>query len=160
MRAFVVLLLAIVFFGFSCKKNTEDTGLDFNEQLALDSAAIADYLTANNITDVMTDQTGYLMYVVHEEGDGVVPLVTDSVVVSYVGRLLATEEEFDSGDHSEFKVNGLITGWQIMLGLMHEGDSVTIYVPSGFAYGKTGSGDKIPANANLIFGMKLHKVFQ
>lgn len=159
MRTVSVLLLASVLFASSCKKD-EDTGIPFDEQLSLDSAAIADYLSENNITNVMTDRTGYVSYVLHEEGNGVAPQLTDSIEVSYAGRLMDTGEEFDSGEHIEFKVNGLITGWQLVLLDMQEGDSVTMYIPSGYAYGSKGSGDNIPANANLIFDMRLHRVFQ
>lgn len=159
MRAVLILLMFTVFVGFSCKKE-ETPGLSFEEQISLDSAAIAAYLDANNITNAITDRTGYIKYVLHEEGTGIAPFLSDSVEVSYKGRLLDTGEEFDSGEHTEFRVNGLITGWQIVLTEMQEGDSVTMYIPSGYAYGKNGSGDKIPANANLIFDMRLHRVFQ
>lgn len=160
MRLTGVLLVFTVLVSLSCKKEDTAPGIPFDEQLSLDSAAIADYLAANNITNVITDRTGYIKYVLHEEGTGVTPLVTDSVEVSYAGRLMDTGVEFDSGEHTKFRVNGLITGWQIVLTEMQEGDSVTVYIPSGYAYGSNGSGDKIPANANLIFDMRLHRVFQ
>ena len=158
MRAILFLLLASILLG-SCKKS-DDPGLPFGEQLSLDSAAIADFLAENNITDAISDKTGYIKYVLHEETNGVIPQISDSVEVTYAGRLMDTGEEFDAGEHVEFKVNGLITGWQLVLTEIHEGDSVTMYIPSGYAYGTKGSGDKIPANANLIFDMRLHRVFQ
>lgn len=158
MRVLLIFLLGVVLFS-SCKKE-EDVGLPFNEQLSLDSAAIADYLTENNITNVIVDRTGYINYVLHDETNGVIPQVSDSIEVTYIGRLMDSGEEFDAGEHVEFRVNGLITGWQLVLTEIHEGDSVTMYIPSGYAYGTNGSGDKIPANANLIFNMRLHRVFQ
>ena len=158
MRVLLIFLLGVVLFS-SCKKE-EDVGLPFNEQLSLDSAAIADYLTENNITNVIVDRTGYINYVLHDETNGVIPQVSDSIEVTYIGRLMDSGEEFDAGGHVEFRVNGLITGWQLVLTEIHEGDSVTMYIPSGYAYGTNGSGDKIPANANLIFNMRLHRVFQ
>lgn len=159
MRAFFVFLLATTFWIASCKKEEEE-GIPFEEQLALDSAAIADYLTENNITNTQTDKSGYVWYVLHEEGNGVAPLSSDSIEVSYEGRLMDTDFEFDAGEHVEFRLSSLITGWQVVLTEMQEGDSVTMYIPSGLAYGTNGSGDDIPANANLIFDMRLHRVFQ
>jgi len=159
MRSFFLLLIATAIWIASCKKE-EDPGIPFEEQLSLDSAAIVDYLAKNNIIDAQIDRSGYVWYVLHEEGSGVAPIVTDSIEVSYAGRLMDTDFEFDAGEHSEFKVNYLITGWQLVLLDMQEGDSVTMYIPSGYAYGTTGAGDDIPAYANLIFDMRLHRVFQ
>lgn len=159
MRIIGVLLIFAALISFSCKKD-EAPSISFDEQLALDSAIIANYLEANNITNVVTDRTGYVKYVIHDDYSGVTPILSDSVEVSYSGRLLDSGVEFDSGEHSKFLVNGLITGWKIVLTEIQEGDSVTVYIPSGYAYGANGSGDKIPANANLIFDMRLHRAFQ
>lgn len=159
MRLFSLFLIATGFWIASCKKE-EDPGIPFEEQLSLDSAAIVSYLDENNITDAQIDRSGYVWYVLHEEGNGLAPIVTDSIEVSYAGRLMDTDFEFDAGEHSEFKLNYLITGWQLVLLDMQEGDSVTMYIPSGYAYGTNGSGEDIPANANLIFDMRLHRVFQ
>lgn len=55
------------------------------------------------------------------------------------------------------RVNNVITGWQIALTNMHEGDSVTVVVPYNAAYGSTGSGAIAPYST-LIFDVMLKKV--
>lgn len=168
MNRILILLAGVVFIGFSCKED-EVPALPFSEQLTIDSTAIENYLLENGITNVLKDCytgeiktgplcDGYVSYVLHEEGTGLVPPdVNVDILVSYRGRLMDTGEEFDANDTIEFRLGNLISGWQVVLLDMHEGDSVTIYIPSGYAYGSQGTSD-IPANANLIFEMKLHQV--
>jgi len=131
---------------------------------------IDNYLIDNNIENVLKDCRtikddevpckGYVSYVSLEEGDGLFPpYLSTKITVSYVGRLLDTGEEFEAKDSVQFTLGNLIQGWQAVLLDMQEGDSVTMYIPSGYGYGykeKTTNG--IPSNANLIFDMKLHQV--
>lgn len=171
MNKLLIGLVAVSIIGFSCNKEEDPVALPFNEQLTIDSTAIENYLTENSISNVLKDCNtvvvpigevcdGYVSYVLHEEGNGLTPLLSDYIQVSYTGRLMDTEEEFDANDSIDFYLGGLISGWQAVLLDMQEGDSVTMYIPSGFGYGFSGSGDNIPSNANLIFEMRLHKVNQ
>lgn len=50
--------------------------------------------------------------------------------------------------------NEMITGFQIALTSMHEGDSVTTIIPYTAGYGAVGSGSVLPYST-LIFGIKL-----
>jgi len=154
----------------ACKEEPGPAALPFNEQLAIDLEIIDNYLIENNIQNILKDCrtvegdevpcTGDISYVLLEEGSGLIPPnFSTKITVSYVGRFLDTGEQFDAKDTVEFTLGGLIAGWQILLLDMQEGDSVTMYIPSGYGYGykeKTTNG--IPSNANLIFDMKLHKV--
>jgi len=171
MNKLLILLIAVSFIGFSCKKDEEVPPLPFSEQRTIDSLAVANYLEDNNITNVLkdcytvevdpgNDCEGYVNYVLHQEGAGLIPpSVNAKIEVSYTGRLMDTGVEFDTNDSIQFTLSNLISGWQVILLDMQEGDSVTMYIPSVYAYGSNGSGDKVPANANLIFEMKLHRVF-
>lgn len=168
MNKLLILIVIISFIGFSCKED-EPVALPFAEQRTIDSTAIENFLIDNGITNVIKDCNtvivtsgepcdGYVSYVLHEEGNGLTPLLSDNIEVSYTGRLMDTGVEFDANDTIDFFLSGLISGWQAVLLDMQEGDSVTMYIPSGYGYGFAGSGDNIPSNANLIFEMKLHKV--
>lgn len=166
----LVLLVAISFVGYACKKEEDPTALPFEEQRTIDSTAIENYLLENNITNVLKDCNtvvvpsgeicdGYISYVLHEEGDGLVPPgVNVDVLVSYKGRLMDTDVEFDASDSAVFRISGLIAGWQAVLLDMQEGDSVTMYIPSSYGYGFNGLPPDIPSNANLIFDMRLKQV--
>lgn len=170
MNKILFLIGAVAFIGFSCKEE-EPVALPFEEQRTIDSTAVENYLIDNNITNVLKDCNtvivepgaicdGYVSYVLHEEGTGLGPLLSDNIKVSYTGRLMDTGVEFDANDTIDFYLGGLIPGWQAVLLDMQEGDSVTMYIPSVYGYGFSGSGDNIPSNANLIFEMKLHQVNQ
>ena len=125
------------------------------DQLAIDIQIIDEYLIENNITAI-EDESG-LRYELHEEGDGISPEILDNVHVRYFGTLLGDSVPFDSSDSISFPLNKLIEGWQIGFQLLQEGDSATLYIPSGLAYGSTGNGP-IPPDANLEFIVKLIKV--
>ncbi|MCF6360920.1 MAG: FKBP-type peptidyl-prolyl cis-trans isomerase [Cyclobacteriaceae bacterium] len=173
MKKSILFLLALVVVAFSCKKDDEATALPFEEQLAIDLQKIDAYLEENSITDVLKDCrtvitpigdpcNGDVSYVLQEEGGeaGLTPPdVGVKVIVSYKGFLMETGVQFDENDTIEFSLGNLITGWQVVLLDMQEGDSVTMYIPSGYGYGfKKETTNDIPSNANLIFQMKLHQV--
>ena len=66
--------------------------------------------------------------------------------------------EFDSGKNISFPLTSVIDGWKIGIPLLDVGDSATLYIPSGLAYGYYGYPPEIPGNANLIFNVGLTKV--
>lgn len=81
------------------------------------------------------------------------------VTVHYTGRLI-DGRQFDSshrgaGTPVAFRVNELITGWQVALVNMHIGDSWELYVPAEAGYGERGAGRDIPGNSTLIFQLEL-----
>jgi len=169
MNKLLIGLVAVSFIVFACDKEEDAVALPFNEQLTIDSTIIENYFLENNITDVLYDCytgsiteepcDGYVSYILQEEGSGLFPpSPSASVVVSYQGKFLETGKEFESNPNIEFTIEHLIAGWQVMLLNMREGDSVTIYIPSGYGYGFTGSANNIPSNTNLIFEMKLIQV--
>ena len=153
MRAlgFFGLLSLVVFLG-GC---SNDEIITPQEQLERDIAAIDAYLASEGI-DAIEDPSG-LRYVVNVAGTGTTPSIASQVTTNYEGRFF-DGGVFDSGNGVSFPVNGVIVGWQIMLTKMNQGDEVTVYIPSGLAYGTRGQGS-IPPNTNLIFDITLIDVF-
>ena len=49
----------------------------------------------------------------------------------------------------------VIKGWDEGVALLKKGSKATLYIPSTMAYGERGAGDKIPANAVLIFDVEV-----
>ena len=136
-----------------------DSGPDipsFEEQLQKDISAIDSYLAANNIT-ALQDNSG-LRYVILRTGTGNQPTIDSCETANYQGKLLTSGQEFDKGANISFLLNGVIDGWKIGIPLLHEGDSATLYIPSGLAYGYYGYPPEIPSNANLIFHVAVNKV--
>lgn len=89
----------------------------------------------------------------------------DTVYVLYTGILQATNVKFDSSmDHGGEPINfvlgegKVIKGWDEGIAGMKVGDKRKLIVPSGLAYGQSGAGERIPANATLIFDVELVRV--
>lgn len=86
---------------------------------------------------VQTTESG-LQYKVTEEGTGITPNATDTVVVHYKGTLLSGEvfdSSYDRGEPATFPLNQVIPGWTEGLQLMKEGSKFTLWIPSELAYG-------------------------
>ncbi len=133
-----------------------DKELTTMEQLAKDIGIIDKYLADNNI-DALEDPSG-LRYVITTEGTGPKPKLSNTVVVNYTGTFLdGTYFDGTTTTPATFPLLNLIAGWQIGFQLLPEGSSAVLYIPSGLAYGKTGSGP-IPPNTNLIFEVELIQV--
>lgn len=152
-----LFVLGILFsIAISCD-NDDDTSLAPEDQLAKDIAAIDAYLLAHNITAIV-DTTG-LRYVIHKQGTGTVsPDVNNCVKADYVGKRLRDDFEFEKSLNFKFPLAGVIRGWQIGLNNMQVGDSATLYIPSGLAYGTTARGSNIGANEILYFGIQLNAI--
>jgi FKBP-type peptidyl-prolyl cis-trans isomerase len=112
------------------------------------------FLAANKDKEGVKTTDSGLQYQVTKEGTGPSPGATDSVTVNYKGTLI-DGAEFDSGKGISFPLNGVIKGWTEGLQLMKIGGSTRFFIPSGLAYGTTGSGAKIGPNATLIFNIDL-----
>lgn len=90
--------------------------------------------------------------------DNLSPLETSTVNVRYIGHLY-NDEPFDSSylnndGIAQFKVNGVIDGWQIALNDMHVGDTAEVIIPFLQAYGADGS-SSIPPYSYLRFNLRL-----
>ena len=93
-----------------------------------------------------------------ERGEGdKCPRNGNVVTVHYNGSLIngkVFDSSYERGYPEAFRVNELITGWQIALTQMHVGDHWIVYIPWEMGYGKKGSGN-IPGYSTLVFEMEL-----
>jgi FKBP-type peptidyl-prolyl cis-trans isomerase len=94
-------------------------------------------------------------------GDTVKP--GDTVTVDYTGAVAATGTIFqsskDSGQPVSFPLGNVITGWQQGIPGMKIGGTRRLLIPANLAYGaKPPAGSGIPANADLVFDVTLHKI--
>ncbi len=128
----------------------------YKVQLAKDIEIIDNYLSKNQI-DVIKDSTG-LRYLATHVGSIFKPVLADSIQVNYSLKLL-TGQSIQVNSKRTFLLSKLIKAWRTAMPLFGEGARITLYVPSGLAYGIYPSGT-IPANANLIFEIELVKVIR
>lgn len=86
-----------------------------------------------------------------------------TVTVDYTGAVAATGIVFqsskDSGQPVTFPLSGVIAGWSQGVPGMKEGGTRRLLIPASLAYGANPpSGSGIPANADLVFDITLHKI--
>lgn len=126
------------------------------EQFKTDTAAIRAHLKESAIANVIEHPSG-VFYTLETEGSGEKPRVYDNVTFTYSGSLLTSTSTFDAGTLTDHNVFNLIQGLRVGIPLLKRGGSVaTFYIPSGLAYGTTGSGNLIPPNSILKFKVSLN----
>jgi FKBP-type peptidyl-prolyl cis-trans isomerase FkpA len=151
--AFVGVLLV------SCLSQDVPTGPSFEEQLKKDIVTVDAYLASNSINAVK-DSSG-VRYVVTKIGTGKKPKVDSVVYLSYKGTVMSNSKLFlDTKDAYAGVVlnnpNTAFACWQLILPKLTRGSTVTVYSPSGYAYGTSSSSDgTLPANSNMIFDIKI-----
>ncbi len=146
-----------IFIFSGCDKNEGCTSkpnlLVSQDQLTIDISSIDAYLSENKIT-AQTDETG-IRYVINKEGTGGKADLCSIATVTYQGKLMSNGAVFDSRDTPiSFPLRNLIVGWQIGIPKVKAGGTITLYLPSVYAYGAFAKED-IPANSNLIFEITL-----
>jgi len=95
-----------------------------------------------------------LQYSVAAAGEGPKPGPTDYALVSYTG-MLEDGTVFDSGEFVPMPLTDLIPGFAEGVQLMSRGAKYRLRIPPALAYGAEAKGDKIPANATLVFDIEL-----
>lgn len=101
---------------------------------------------------------GGIYYKIIEKGTGGGTVGPRSIVTChYKGSLISGkvfDNSFTRSCPEAFRVNELISGFQIALVNMSIGDHWIVYIPSNMGYGPKTSGP-IPGNSTLIFEIKL-----
>ena len=101
---------------------------------------------------------GGVLYKVIEEGNGGGTVGPRSIVTCHYKGSLINGKVFDNSFNRScpeaFRVNELISGFQIALVNMHIGDHWEVYIPSHLGYGPKNAGP-IPGASPLIFEIKL-----
>jgi len=139
-----ILFLFCLGFLFSCG----------DDQSGPDDITIMEYLTEQNITNATKTEDGIYFIPIFTSSSVEFPNINNTVTVDYVGYFL-NDNIFDDGDDISFGLWQVIEGWQKGIPLLSKGSSGTLIIPSGLAYGSSGSGS-IPGNTVLAFDVTLH----
>jgi FKBP-type peptidyl-prolyl cis-trans isomerase FkpA len=123
---------------------------------------LEEFKAKNGFANATVTASG-LSYIIRKEGTGITPMPGDTVSVDYEGKFLDGKVFDASSRHGApytFPVGmqNVIPGWDEGLLLLKEGTEATFLIPSNLAYGEAGSPPTIPANAALVFDIKLVKV--
>ena len=101
-----------------------------------------------------------LLYKFEKENNSHKPSNGNKVKVHYKGMLLdgtVFDSSFKRNQPIEFTlgVGQVIKGWDEGISLLGIGDKASFIIPSHLAYGSSGAGGVIPANATLVFEVEL-----
>ena len=167
-KALVIAMAALFITGLSSCSNstsseqtTEETTLDYGQQIKDNKTLGREFLEQNAKNDSVVQTKSGLQYMVLKEGNGAKPGPTDKVTVHYTGRLLdgtVFDSSVEGGEPVTFPLDKVIPGWTEGLQLMSEGSEYRLFIPSELAYGSKGAGNDILPNSTLIFDVKLIKV--
>lgn len=153
MKKYLLLLVACAAVAFSSCRKITVSPFNAAKQAVIDDQAIQDYFLLNQITDVTKDPSG-LYYHIDTPGTGAHPTSSSNVVVNYTTYLL-DDSQVESQPSYYFQLSTIdIEAWRIGIPLIAKGGTITLYVPSGLAFGSTGS-THIPANTCAIYHITL-----
>ncbi len=145
----------------SCDDSNNSTGPQLSrlEQFTLDTMLIDQFIAVNNIQNVQIEPNG-VRYVIHEEGTGDNPVPSDQIRINFEGRIL-DGEVFDSGLQESFILEQIpLVGMQFGIQLIKEGGSITLYIPSFFAFGGFGDGEDVPPFSNVVMDVDLISIIK
>jgi FKBP-type peptidyl-prolyl cis-trans isomerase FkpA len=134
-----------------------DDDITPEEQLELDKAILRAYIADKGL--VVDSLPSGLYYVITKEGIDQTPPhpnINSTVVVGYKGYLLDSTvfDQTVSGAPVTLSLRSVIRGWQEGIPLIKADGRATLLIPSGLAYGTSGSRD-IPPNTPLAFDIQL-----
>jgi len=146
-----------------CGKTQSDRA-QYLAQAAKDDKIVADYIAANNLTDVakkVSDTSG-VYYIVIQKGTGN-DIFTSStqITVGDTGKLLTTGKVFTQTNefHPSYVLGQVILGWQVGIPQIKRGGIVRLLIPSRYAYGPNAQAlVGLPANAILDFDIRLYDI--
>lgn len=153
MKKYILLLCIGATVVFSACRKTVQSPFDASQQAKIDDRTIQDYFLLNQITDVTKDPSG-LYYHIDTPGTGDHPTATSRVVVNYTSYLLdETPVESQSSYYLEL-ANIDIKAFSIALPLIGKGGTMTLYIPSGLAFGEKGN-SRVSGNTCLRYHITL-----
>lgn len=153
MRSTLILIALFAVLAISCEDRS--IAVSPETQLAIDLEKIDTYLAENGIT--AQQHVSGLRYVIHQQGEGDRPGPDKCVRVNYKVWKLGELDTIDEGTNFATPLapgTPIILGWRIGLKEIQKGGSMTLYVPSGLAYGPNGFSN-IPRNQVLVFYIEL-----
>ncbi len=120
-----------------------------------------EFLLLNAKKDGVVETDSGLQVLVVEEVEGVKPTLFDTVKIHQRALLLdgkILEDTYRQNKPDEVRILELIEGLQEGLQLMNVGSRYKFWVPAELAWGRKGTGNKIPPNAVLSFDIRLVEI--
>jgi FKBP-type peptidyl-prolyl cis-trans isomerase len=147
MRNLLYFLLIVVAFS-ACKTYTEDDKIGFDKK-------IKNFIKKNNLSLDKTSSGLYKKRI--STGEEQLIHYTDSVSITYQGKLLNGKIFDNQKSPQTMAIRDLIAGWKEVLIGARKGDEWMMIIPPQLGYGQNKL-DDIPVNSILVFKMKIEDV--
>jgi FKBP-type peptidyl-prolyl cis-trans isomerase FkpA len=144
----LITLFSLIFIFSSCKTYTEEDKIGFDK-------TIQTYIKKNNLSLEKTSSGLYKKRV--SKGDGPKIHYTDSISITYQGKLLSGKLFDNQTSPQKMAIRDLIAGWKEVLIGARKGDEWIMIIPPQLGYGQNQL-DDIPVNSILVFKMKIEDV--
>jgi len=144
----ILILISILFALGSCQTYSNNQLKEFDKE-------IQGYIKKNKL-DLDASPSG-LYFKIKKKGEGRMIQYTDSVSITYKGKLLNGRIFDYTKNPITFAVRELIGGWKEALLSCRKGSEVLMIIPPQLGYGNHKL-DDIPQNSILFFEMKVWKV--
>jgi len=132
-------------------------------RLVADVATIDKYLKDNSI-DAVRDTTG-ISYVINDPGTGAPPSLYSKVKFSYSGKVIPGGSQAFNGSSQpsetfDSRPADFLSGMKFGLMKIGKGGKVTVFVPSGLAYGsEINTQSPVVPNSNVQFDLEITEIF-
>ena len=157
----LVVLAACLY--VACKS---DPAYNKEQQLAIDDDIIVKALAASDETALFTKDPSGIYYRIIAKGPdtGATPIVSDTLMIHYVGRTYPGGRLFDSTTtnvdtlSTRFVLADGIEGWQKGIPLIKKGGRIRLLIPSALGYQNRelqNTDSALVANTNLDFDIRL-----
>lgn len=153
MKKYLLLFCILTIVLSSCRKKIDDLVPDAAAQAVIDDQVLLDYFLLNGMSVPTKDPSG-LYYIIENPGTGAHPTVNSNITVEYHVYNTDGTEVDQAASHYFAPLDGLVDAWRIGVPKIGKGGIITLYSPSGLAYGTGGNGN-IGANQVLIFKITL-----
>ncbi|MBS1487584.1 MAG: FKBP-type peptidyl-prolyl cis-trans isomerase [Bacteroidetes bacterium] len=144
-----------IFFSFVCVSCLNDNTISAKVQFKTDTLSISAYLLQKNIK--AQKLPAGVWYVLDSVGLGVLPMLTDSINISYTAQSIPSEMTMDQNAGTTVLLSTIIAGLQYSLPIFPAGSKGRVYIPSGLAFG-TNAHNQIPPNSNLAYAVTMNFV--
>ena len=158
------LTIAIILSTIQSNSKKDDTQANQKQEQKVDPANQLQGKPLANFTP-STSPVTELQKIDTTPGTGKEVKAGDTVTVDYTGAVASTGVVFqsskDMGQPVSFGLSQVIAGWSQGIPGMKEGGTRRLIIPAQLAYGgNPPAGSGIPANADLVFDVTVHKVGQ
>jgi hypothetical protein len=129
----------------------------------INADGMATAIPSKDAPEWKTVANGLKIWDVKEGTDGEPAESTDTVLMHYTGWLLdgtVFDNSVAKNSPLNMPLSNLIAGWQRGIPGMKPGGIRRLFIPSELGYGSRGAGASIPPNSDLIFEVKLLRLYR